>query len=188
MNDIEEVPIGLVFRLSRPIKRVLSGFPGRGRLALLSAHQFAPATGAPIRPGFGAPGSQSAGRGCEMPAGSPRAVARPGFPQIRTCELRTYPAPHLTTSLRCSEQAVDHAHAGERRTASPAERNPSTTRALAATPREPAFPDSPVPQEFLEAEVVPGDSVVPVMALQLLCELLVLLRDRLVQVFAAPVR
>jgi hypothetical protein len=35
-------------------------------------------------------------------AGSPRAVTRPGFPQIRTCPSTRHPAPHLMTSLRCS--------------------------------------------------------------------------------------
>jgi len=35
------------------------------------------------------------------PAGSPRAVARPGFPQIRTCPSMRHPALHLT-SLRDS--------------------------------------------------------------------------------------
>jgi len=33
-------------------------------------------------------------------AGSPRAVTRPGFPQIRACASRTHPALHLMTSLR----------------------------------------------------------------------------------------
>ena len=78
-------------------------------------------------------------------AGSPRAVARPGFPQIRTCALRTHPARHLTTSLRCSRGRGPHGRGEERRTA-PAEGSLPTTsdpRGCAARASVARSPGSP---------------------------------------------
>ena len=52
-----------------------------------------------------------------------------------------------------------------------------------ATPRQPTFPDLLGPlQEFLEAGEIPGDPVIPVVALQLLLQRLVLNRDRFMPV------
>ena len=60
---------------------------------------------------------------------------------------------------------------------------------VSAAPRQPLSPDpSRSLPEFLEAEEVANNPVIPVVAAQLLRELLVLLPERKVQVLAAPFR
>jgi hypothetical protein len=60
---------------------------------------------------------------------------------------------------------------------------------VSASPRQRASPDpSRFLPEFLEAEEVANDPIVPVVASQLLCELLVLLPNREVQMFSTPFR
>ena len=61
--------------------------------------------------------------------------------------------------------------------------------AISAAPRQHASPDpSRFLPKFLEAEVVANDPVIPIVASQLLHELLVLLTVREMQIFPAPFR
>ena len=87
-----------------------------------------------------------------------------------------------------AQQAVDHSGSGDRIVAPDEEILATSCLRLggAETAVVPELPDS-LP-EFLEAEEVANNPVVPVVPSQLLLQLLVLLPERKVQVFAAPFR
>ena len=88
-----------------------------------------------------------------------------------------------------TEQAVDHTSLRKSVSLLQEQEFFPRHRAGAASPRQPAFPDLPRSlQKFLEAVEVASDSVVAVVALQLLLQRLVLNRDRLMPVVPTPLR
>ena len=96
-----------------------------------------------------------------------------------------HPVPHSTTSLRGSA-ALDHSRRWEAVTTFQA-LVISPGRSGAIAPGQPVLPNPPhSSQKSREAARVTGDSVVRVVALQLLTELLVLLLDRVMPVGPAP--
>ena len=114
-------------------------------------------------------------------------VAHPSPPQIRTHRVTVSGSSSPDFATRLNALWTTRAAGGC--TASPGVRNPSTTKALHGyVARASASRFSRLPQEFLETGEAPGDSVIPEVAFHFLTELLVLLRDRLVQVFTTPVR
>src|SRR4051794_9178983 len=99
-----------------------------------------------------------------------------------------HPVPHPRTSLRRSSHSGPHVLSGVR-SAPPGGERPSTGSApRGAAARATASRSFALPPGGLEAEEVPGDPVVRVVALQLRTELLVLDLDRLVQILTAPIR
>src|SRR4051812_28231891 len=107
----------------------------------------------------------------------------PTDPDVHISRIRL-----VISRLRCAaQQAVHHPCLGETvPLLQTLEIRPRHGSAPVA-PGQPAFPDLPrLPQELLEAGEVADDPVVAVVALELLLEHLVLLRDRTVQVLPAP--
>ena len=99
-----------------------------------------------------------------------------------------YPAPHLMISLRRSAHCGPLARGKTVPLLQSQEIRPRQGAARLRRESQRFQISRRLPQEFLETGEVPGDSVIPEVAFQFLTELLVLLRDRLVQVFTTPVR